>query len=177
MESYDALKQIVPSALCLACDVCCRFPEEESFLRPFFTTGEIAQLAPGERHRFPNERGSRIRLEPHGEGCICPYFDPATHFCKIYSDRPLDCRIYPFALLRDEKGEVALGIDPLCPYIQEHARDPQMAEEAEGVARFLESEPICTLIAQHPSLIGPFQGQVIVLRLLDKVTRRLAGAG
>jgi hypothetical protein len=36
----DALPQIVPSDLCLRCDVCCRFPERESFLRPYFTAQE-----------------------------------------------------------------------------------------------------------------------------------------
>ncbi|MBI3803933.1 MAG: YkgJ family cysteine cluster protein [Nitrospirae bacterium] len=174
IEKYRPLKQIVPSSLCLTCDVCCRFPEETSFLAPFFTREEIDQLGSNEARRFHAPvTGSKIRLQPHGEGCICPYFDPQTQFCKIYTDRPLDCRIYPFALLRDQEGAVVLGIDTKCPFIQEHATDPQMQVDAGEVASFLESESILSVLAGHPGLIGPFQDDVILLRPLTRVTERV----
>ncbi len=167
MDTYNGLKQIVPSALCLTCDVCCRFPEETSFLAPFFMQHEIAQLGPPARPRFDSPQGSKIKLARHGDGCICPYFDPVTQHCGIYTDRPLDCRIYPFALMRDPEGAVVLGIDTKCPYIQEHAQDAQMAKDADAVAQFLESGPIAALWVAHPALIGPFQDDVIILRPLS----------
>jgi len=167
MEPYPGLKQIVPSSLCLTCDVCCRFPEAESVLRPFFTGAEIAAIGPAADFRFDDVRGgSKIHLSPHDDGCICPYFDPVTQHCKVYNVRPLDCRLYPFALLRDENGVAMLGIDTKCPYIQEHADDPQMARDADSVWQFLESDPISTLLAAHPDLIGPYQDDVILLRPL-----------
>src|SRR5437868_9945275 len=33
----SALPQLVPSRTCLQCDVCCRFPDPDSSLRPYFT--------------------------------------------------------------------------------------------------------------------------------------------
>jgi len=167
MEPYTKPKQIVPSSLCLTCDVCCRFPEAESVLRPFFTGAEIAAIGPAARSRFDDvRRGSKIHLSPHDGGCICPYFDPATQHCKIYDVRPLDCRLYPFVLLRNEQGVAMLGIDTQCPYIREHAGDPQMARDADAIWQFLVSDPISTLLAAHPDLIGPYQDHVILLRPL-----------
>jgi Fe-S-cluster containining protein len=170
-EKYRPLKQIVPSSLCLTCDVCCRFPEETSFLAPFFTEEEIERLGPAEARffQFP-ATGSKIKLQAHEEGCICPYFDPETQYCKIYGERPLDCRIYPFAILRDPEGAVVLGIDTKCPFIQMHAADPGVKVDAEEVAAFLESASILPILATHPGLIGPYQEDVIIVRPLDRIT-------
>ena len=174
LDRYQPLRQIVPSALCLTCDVCCRFPEATSFLAPFFTEEERALLGPqGERFFDAPLKGSKIRLERHGEGCICPYFDPQTQYCKIYRERPLDCRIYPFTLMRDKTDAVVLGIDTKCPFIQEHADDPALRADAEEVTRFLSSDPIFEIIVSHPALIGPYQEDVIILRPLERLTESI----
>lgn len=171
IEKYRSLKQIVPSSLCLTCDVCCRFPEETSFLAPFFTREEIERLGPAQARFFHSPAtGSKIKLQPHGEGCICPYFDPQTQYCKIYGERPLDCRIYPFAILRDPEGAVVLGIDTKCPFIQMHATDAQMKVDAEEVAAFLESDSIRPILETHPALIGRYQEDVIIVRPLARIT-------
>ncbi len=176
MMSPVPLKQIVPQALCLSCEVCCRFPEETSVLAPFFMAHEIVQAGHHTAPHFASLDGARIRLQPHGEGCLCPFFDPETHFCQIYTHRPLDCQLYPFALMRNPDGMVVLGIDTKCPYIVEHAHDAQMMRDAEAVRQVIESEPILTQIAQHPALIGPFQQDVTVLYPLTVIHARLSGA-
>lgn len=120
----QSLLQIVPSTSCLQCEVCCRFPEKDSFLRPFFTGDEIwaavaAGLAP---ELFPSTEGAQIHLVPNpaGEGYVCPAFDSETSHCRIYEVRPLDCRLYPFALMWDaERTHVLLGWDTKCPYMRE----------------------------------------------------------
>ncbi len=169
MEKYLPLHQMVPSALCLTCDVCCRFPEETSVLAPFFTGEEIGLLSSEEKQYFqPLTRGSKIKLRVHGDGCVCPFFDPATHHCQIYEKRPLDCRIYPFAIMRDGAGGVVLGMDTKCPFIQWYASDPEIEKVSDEVFRFLESDPIMGILAAHPDLIGPYQEDVIILRSLDR---------
>ena len=97
------LLQLVPSRVCLQCDVCCRFPEAGSFLRPYFTAEEIQRaVARGiNPAHFPDPNGSQVSVVPNpsGEGYLCPAFDPATSHCRIYDDRPLDCQIYPLAVM------------------------------------------------------------------------------
>ena len=60
------LPQLVPSRVCLSCDVCCRFPERDSFLRPYFTSDEIRRaIARGiDPVLFPNPNGCQVSVVP-----------------------------------------------------------------------------------------------------------------
>ncbi len=173
----DTLLQIVPSAACLRCDVCCRFPERDSFLRPFFTADEIqtaiaAGLTPA---LFPNPDGTQIDLVPNPkeEGYICPAFDSTTSQCRIYDVRPLDCRLYPFALMWDAAHEqVVLGWDTKCPYMRDLS-SPLLDQAADDIARWIEQDASVEILARYPRLIGRFQEDVIALRTLQRVTERM----
>ncbi|MEK9138393.1 MAG: YkgJ family cysteine cluster protein, partial [Bacteroidota bacterium] len=122
MQELIQLQQIVPSKVCLACDVCCRFLEPDSFLAPIFTDSEmktaIAHDIDANLFRpMADGRSGRITLKPHREMYICPCFNPETSECNIYPIRPLDCHIYPFALMYDPTGtQVVLGVDMFCPF-------------------------------------------------------------
>lgn len=161
----DDLPQIVPSDVCLRCDVCCRFPERESFLRPYFTAQEreraiAAGLAPD---LLPDPTGGRITLVPHptDDGYICPAFDPTTHYCRIYSARPLDCRIYPLALMRDEDGQgTLLGLDTKCPYVQDAAQEARLLAYARRVGDLFQEPALHTVLSSNPELVNRFQDDV-----------------
>ncbi|ULA60450.1 MAG: hypothetical protein LZF60_250028 [Nitrospira sp.] len=173
----QSLLQIVPSTTCLHCDVCCRFPERDSFLRPFFTGDEIrAALAAGlTPELFPATEGTQISLvqNPAGEGYVCPAFDSETSHCRIYEVRPLDCRLYPFALMWDaERTHVLLGWDTKCPYMRE-ASASLVDQAADAVAQWIEQDERVAMLARYPRLIGRFQDDVIPLRTLARVTERV----
>jgi Fe-S-cluster containining protein len=180
------LPQIVPSAVCLNCSVCCRFPEAESALRPFFTREEIqraleAGLNPA---YFPNQNGSQITLVPHpsGEGYLCPAFDLATSTCRIYTSRPFDCQIYPLAIMwSEDHREILLGWDTKCPFVAPHNDGPlgvQVAaasQYAERMARrFEKDQDYLARFLANPGLIGPYQRDVQILRSLPAITARLS---
>ncbi|HXC67943.1 MAG TPA: YkgJ family cysteine cluster protein, partial [Nitrospiraceae bacterium] len=92
------LPQLVPSHTCLQCDVCCRFPDPDSVLRPYFTESEIERAVAGgvEGTAFPSRRGSQVLLVPDslGGGYQCPAFESTTSTCRIYEQRPFDCQLY-----------------------------------------------------------------------------------
>jgi Fe-S-cluster containining protein len=169
--------QIVPSRVCLQCDVCCRFPDPDSFLRPFFTAAERQKaLAAGlsARH-LPQENGGQIELVPNpgGEGYICPAFDPATSHCTIYEVRPLDCRLYPFALMWDATGkDVLLGWDTKCPFMRD-APPTEIQQAADELAGWVTAEEQLSILEQNPRLVGRYQSDVVVLCALRPVTERL----
>lgn len=172
-----SLLQIVPSAACLRCDVCCRFPEKDSFLRPFFTADEIqaAVVAGLASELFPRSEGAQIELVPNpaGEGCVCPAFDSNTSQCRIYDVRPLDCRLYPFALMWDAgHTQVVLGWDTKCPYMRDLPSAP-IEQAAEEIVQWIEGDAALATLARYPRLIGRFQDDVIVLRTLERVTERV----
>jgi Fe-S-cluster containining protein len=161
----DDLPQIVPSDMCLRCDVCCRFPERESFLRPYFTAQEreraiASGLAPD---LLPDPAGGRIELVPHpaGDGYICPAFDTTTQYCGIYDARPLDCRIYPLALMRDEDDQGALlGLDTKCPYVQDAAQEARLLAYARRVGDLFQEPALRTVLSSNPELVNRFQDDV-----------------
>ena len=173
------LPQAVPNERCLRCDVCCRFPEKESPLRPYFTEAEIARaVAHGvPAAAFPDVSGGRITLIPHpqGEGYICPAFDAGTNGCTIYEVRPLDCRLYPFAVMRPPRGEgVLLGWDRLCPYLREEAEPMAPVMLSADVAARLQEADQRGILVNHPGLIGGFQEMVWVLEPLEPTWRAAA---
>lgn len=94
---------------CLSCNICCRFPERYSPFIPFFMGKERGAYY-----------GCRIDVIRHGDGYICPYFQPEKNRCSIYDNRPLDCRLYPFMITYDNRyKKVILVLDNHCPYSKE----------------------------------------------------------
>jgi uncharacterized protein len=171
------LPQFVPSSTCFRCDVCCRFPEADSFLRPYFTQAEIAEaIARGVSDSFfSGTSGSQIDLvkSPIDEGYLCPAFDAASGHCGIYDVRPLDCQLYPLALMWDESGqEVLLGWDTKCPFMRE-AVPRSIHEHAELMTGLLATEAVLDKIVANPRLIGRFQDDVVVLKPLPQLTAHL----
>lgn len=132
------LPQHVPSRVCLSCDVCCRFPEVDSFLRPYFTAHEIAEAVSRgiDSAAFPDLHGSQIRVVPNptGEGYLCSAFDPATSHCRIYERRPLDCQIYPLAVMWSaDHRQIVLGWDTKCPFLEKGSRGEVRGSRVEQI--------------------------------------------
>ena len=173
------LPQLVPSRTCLQCDVCCRFPDPDSALRPYFTENEITRaLAEGvEGTCFPNRRGSQVILvpAPQGDGYLCPAFDASTSTCRIYEQRPLDCQLYPLALMWNEPhDQVLLGWDTKCPFMREEIPE-EIQRHADRVMALLDQPDIRDQVVAHPRLIGRFQQDVVVLDRLPRLTGAVAG--
>jgi uncharacterized protein len=196
------IPQHVPSPVCLSCDVCCRFPEVDSFLRPYFTAHEITEaISRGiDAEAFPDRQGSQIRVVPNpaGEGYVCSAFDPATSHCRIYEKRPLDCQIYPLVVMWSaDHSEVVLGWDSKCPFLGTGSRFEVRGSGAEQIgsrfgvrgsgaeagrsideygvkiAALLEQENMLAILAHNPRLIGRYQDDVVVLQALPRLTERL----
>ncbi len=173
------LPQLVPSRICLQCDVCCRFPDPDSALRPYFTENEILRaLATGAKETaFPDRGGSQVILVPdsHGEGYLCPMFESATSTCRIYEHRPLDCQLYPLALMWDEPhDQILLGWDTKCPFMREEVPG-EIQRHADRVMTLLDQPGTHDQVVANPRLIGQFQEDVIVLARLPRLTDALAG--
>ncbi len=114
-----SLKPLVESDLCFKCDVCCRFIDKESPLRPYFSRDEIWRLINAGISPVPFARldGCKIDLIPYGDLHICPFFGSRENRCTIYDLRPLDCKIYPVAAMKSQgESGILIGIDTKCPY-------------------------------------------------------------
>jgi len=176
-ESVRSVPQLVPSSTCLQCDVCCRFPDPDSPLRPYFTAEEAARAVAGglSAALFPSGQAGQIALVPdeEGEGFHCPAFDPASARCLIYDRRPFDCQLYPLALMWNERhDEVVLGWDSKCPFMGEQVPD-SIQRYADQVMARLNDADLLRAVADHPRLIGCFQPDVVELSRLPALTGAL----
>lgn len=176
MSQLIQLEQIVPSKVCFSCDVCCRFLEQDSFLAPIFTQVEMEKavengVAANFFRATADGKSAQIKLIPNGDMYICPCFNPETSECTIYPIRPLDCQIYPFALMYDrEHTQVVLGVDMICPYSEAEIQTETFQNYIDYMADYLESDSVVETVAANWQLIGPYQETVIIVRRLEKLT-------
>lgn len=172
--SNAKLYQIIPSDVCFSCDVCCRFLESESPLAPIFTKDEkqhlLSQRTDSTLFRYKEDGiSSQIVLKPHEDYYICPFFETETSKCTIYTMRPLDCQLYPFALMSNEdKSGVVLGIDMLCPYSEKYFETDVFQEHLQSIIDYIETDEVKELITTHSSLIGDYQDTVKVFHTLNQ---------
>jgi len=170
------LYQIIPSEVCFSCDVCCRFLEGDSPLAPMFTEAEKARvIADGADPILfrPQADGqsAQIQLKPYKHFYICPLFEPETSRCTIYPIRPLDCQLYPFAIMFSEDGnEVVLGVDTLCPFGEEHFETEIFQQHIRAAIDYVESEAVTEQIIANWSLIGDYQDTVIIVHTLTQLS-------
>ena len=180
MLEHRELQQIVPSKVCLSCDVCCRFLEQDSPLAPIFTEAEantvIARGADANRFRpMADGKSAQITLKPHGDIYVCPFFEPETSECTIYPYRPLDCQIYPFTLTyNEERTQVILGVDMICPFGEAELQTEPFQQYIAQITDYLESDAIVETVAKNWSLIGEYQETVVPLRVLERLNQALA---
>ncbi len=176
MNQLIQLEQIVPSKVCLSCDVCCRFLEQDSFLAPIFTQAEMRRtiangVNPARFRPTADGKSAQVKLIPHGDMYICPCFNPETSECTIYSIRPLDCQIYPFALMyNQDRTQVVLGVDMICPYSEEEIQTEGFQHYIDYMADYLESDLVVETVAVNWQLIGSYQETVVIVRNLEKLT-------
>ena len=180
MDTSNAAKatlyQIIPSDVCFSCDVCCRFLEADSPLAPIFTEIETQKVVthgadPALFRLQADGKSSQIQLKPHKDFYICPFFEPETSHCTIYPIRPLDCQLYPFALmLSEDRSEVVLGVDTLCPFGEAHLETEAFQRHIRHVITYVEAEAVRAQILANWSLIGDYQDTVKIIHTLTQLT-------
>ena len=176
MNQLIQLEQIVPSTVCFSCDVCCRFLEQDSFLAPIFTQAEMEKaIANGVAANLfrptADGKSAQVKLIRHEDMYICPCFNSETSECTIYPVRPLDCQIYPFALMyNQDQTQVVLGVDMICPYSEAEIETEAFQRYVDYMATYLESDSVVETVTASWQLIGPYQEEVLIVRTLEKLT-------
>lgn len=112
------LKKLLTPEQCAQCRICCGFTESDRW--------EIPLLA-GEDERASAERlGAGIEpvkgsdcavlaMQFHGEDLVfCPAL--GEHGCRLGSERPFDCRIWPFRVM-ELNGTKVITLSPVCPEV------------------------------------------------------------
>lgn len=166
-----ALEPFVPQEVCLGCRGCCRYSRSQTSWLPFFLAEEIAGLVARKivpADFFPKGagalRGARIHcVKGEGEAAyFCPCLDPAKNICRIYHNRPLDCRLYPFLLAARESG-VYLCADGMCPYVAETHGTELFKKYTAGLVSLLIGGDFVRTAELNPGIIQAYTGAIEVL--------------
>ena len=166
---FPQVPQLIPSELCLECPVCCRFPDREAGMSPFFFPEERTRVERSERAAFRKKEGaSKDELVPCGHGFACPFYEPADHTCVVYPDRPLDCAIYPVVVMRGRDGQgVFVGADHKCPALARPEFAGRVREHLKTVQAVLETPGVAGRIREFPDFIGEYQEEARNVRELS----------
>jgi len=164
--------QLIPSEICLECPVCCRFPEKQAALSPFFFPEERNQAEALHQKGFFREaasgQASKAHLVACGHGFACSFFNPEDHTCQIYEARPLDCSMYPAVIMHSaDHQKVFLGADTKCPALSRPTVAAKLHQYLDWIQRYLESTTLSSLIRKYPNFISEFQEEVVEVRELS----------
>ena len=160
------IRQIIPENYCSRCNVCCRFPEATSELRPVFLNKEIIERK--YFFVFDNVRPCKINAVPFKDMYICPHFNPEKNTCSIYKLRPFDCRLYPFMLTYNKDyTAVELVADSKCPFVE---NKNLLAAYAKEIYEYLEQEEIAEELSKNFSFINNYQDDCQTYYKLTRLT-------
>jgi len=160
------IKQFIPENVCLSCQGCCRFREEDSVWLPSLSTEEIENFS---RQGLPPSLISvekKIRVASFDkEGIfICSLFNPEQNKCKIYESRPLECQLYPFLLSRKDK-KIFLAVDTQCHYVGGRIKTQEFSEYTQYLAELLKSPQYADILKNNPHLIQVYRDTLEICEL------------
>ena len=147
---YGMLKQFIPSDYCLKCLGCCRFAQNPTIWAP-----------------------QGCKLIQNNNSYICEQLNLKNNRCEIYRKRPLDCRLYPFLLVK-RNHLLQLGLHKSCCFIEENKPDSGIVREyADYLKRRLNGEEYIAELRKNPQIAADYQEDVEILTndaLLNKLT-------
>jgi len=114
-----SLKQFVPSEVCLKCDGCCRYKDEDSAWRPKSGAEDQADLAALITGRDVLDAQGYIKTIRDCGKHFCQFLNRGDNTCGIYAKRPFECSLYPF-ILSQTSSAVKVYVHLSCPYVQDH---------------------------------------------------------
>jgi len=118
-EVRDMLAKILSKRECAECKICCSFDSYDLWETPVVTDEVMKRsLEVKPDQRFADVDGTRLYFmekEPDIDLYYCPMLDHSKG-CLLGDDKPFDCRIWPFRIMRFE-GRRVIVISPVCPTV------------------------------------------------------------
>ncbi len=162
MTTLPELKQYVTSEICLACDGCCRFKEEDSRWRPKVAASEKDAIKRSDlateilRREIFTPQGYILAQKADSSSCFtCVFLHRSEGTCRIYARRPFDCRLYPFVLDRKEE-KIRVCVHRNCPFIEQTLQSPPYEEYVQYLKNYFSHPQVKDFLRANPELAGDF---------------------
>ena len=109
------LKSFVSSEECLSCRGCCVFPESSGPWCPHLTADEVQLFSKSSTAEAV--LSGCLSTVPAGQEHRCVFLKIPDYRCGVYSDRPAECRLYPFLISKKDE-QLFLYAHTGCPAVQ-----------------------------------------------------------
>ncbi len=161
------LTSLLPPEVCASCRLCCNFLPESLWERPALEEECAAHLrslqVPLEQRP---EGGETIALKADSEqqekAADCPLLDRSCG-CRIpRALRPLECRLWPIRLMRDEAGHVLVTCYNACPGLASVSHE-KLSNFARALTPLLQERA-----ARYPASIRPLHPKYTILFTLNE---------
>jgi Fe-S-cluster containining protein len=112
----------IPNKFCNGCGVCCQGEWNGLIERPFLTPYDVDNIVKETGlpesdfvdNLYLSENNIKVlRTKQIGKGCM--FFDDDTRRCKIYHSRPLDCRLFPLDMVKEDGRYYLILYPDVCP--------------------------------------------------------------
>lgn len=148
-----SVEQLIPGEFCLRCRGCCRFSRQESVWQPHLLKEEERAL------------GLIPLVFDSGENSfICAKLSLAENKCRIYADRPFECRLYPFLFDR-RKDKIFLALDPNCAFVRDKIKDLRSSEYTRSLIELVQRKTFLDLLKNNPLLAQEYEGVIDLTEL------------
>lgn len=150
------LKKILSPKTCADCRICCKFDCTDTWELPVIsdeTAARVKELCPETEFIITGNELTFKSPNLHGDELFqCPAL--TENGCGLKAeDKPFDCKIWPFRIMRDENESIVITVSELCIGMKNFSAD--------YLRKFLIEENLDTLIfdyaASYPSHIKPMQ--------------------
>jgi len=148
---FEDFPQAINQRRCLRCDICCRFDSRESLWRPKVARGENFFLG----HASEIDNDEYVKAVESENQVRCGFFNGEDNKCRDYGNRPLDCRIYPFLIIRD-KGKIVVAMHLCCEYIFENQESDSFQRYLSSIEDFFKRREICLFIKANPAIVSEY---------------------
>lgn len=111
------IKEILPPKKCMECRGCCFFgsddlyevpyilPELAEYIKENYKSVELIQISNGYTFKLPDELSENNLF-------VCPMLSESG--CVLGDDKPFDCGIYPFRVMKDKCGTERIAVAKYC---------------------------------------------------------------
>ena len=169
MSFLNEMPIFVPQEVCLACDGCCRFRESGVCWRPRLSAEDAAGLNSRDNALLEQNSDAGMSVKtvfiPNSGIVRCAFFCIDDNKCRVYPNRPFECRLYPFLLCRRNDG-IVIGVHLGCPYVQDNMGTDSFNAYVSSLRQYLNSREVEGFIRDNMFLVRDYssvEGEVSYL--------------
>lgn len=144
------IKQYVASDFCLNCIGCCRYNSNSSIWVP--------NLLEQEKRILGLEK---IELVASNNSYVCSFLKVENNLCRLYKQRPMECRLYPF-LLNYHDSELYLGVDSSCPFVKDKINSREFNNYLDCLIRYLLRPSVSSTLNENLKVFPSYPAEQVV---------------